>query len=72
MVQRLLKDVACLRLGAIIIIIIIIIIVVVVFVVVVVVVIYLFNVGNKSMCSKYIVNNSFPRKDKMLTKQTDQ
>ena len=50
MVQRLLKDVACLRLGAIIIIIIIIIIVVVVFVVVVVVVIYLFNVGNKSMC----------------------
>ena len=49
MVQRLLKDVACLRLGAIIIIIIIII-VVVVFVVVVVVIIYLFNVGNKSMC----------------------
>ena len=48
MVQRLLKDVACLRLGAIIIIVIII--VVVVFVVVVVVIIYLFNVGNKSMC----------------------
>ena len=49
MVQRLLKDVACLRLGAIIIIVIIIVVVVFV-VVVVVVIIYLFNVGNKSMC----------------------
>ena len=45
MMQRLLKDFACLRLGAMTIIII-----VVVVVAVAVVIICLFNVGNKSMC----------------------